>query len=67
MGKEERNMELLEQHAMGSVEFDVLKVALESSDEHSNAEESIELFNVAMQTLEIAFWRDELKKIANEI
>lgn len=67
MGKEENSIELLEQYVKGRVAYDVLKPALESQDEQMNTEESIELFGMAMDSLEMAYWRGEIKKIAAEI
>lgn len=67
MRKEENSIELLEQYAMGSLAYDVLKVALESQDEQVNTEETIELFDMAINSLEMGYWKDEIKKIAAEI
>lgn len=66
MRKEEHNMELLEQHAMGSVGFDALKVALESCEDQMSVEQSVRLFDSALQSLEFAFLRNEIKQIAKD-
>lgn len=66
MRKEENSIELLEQYAMGSVEYDLLKVALEAQDENSNVEESVALFKTALDSLEMSYWRSEIKKISEE-
>ncbi len=66
MRKEVNSIELLEQYTMGSVEYDLLRVALEAQDEHHNVEESISLFESAVEALEMAYWRDEIRKIGQE-
>jgi len=65
MRKGKGNIDLLEQCAIGNAKSDVL--ALESGNDHCGTEGPIGLFKVAIQALEIAFWRDELKKIAAEM
>ena len=67
MRKEVNSIELLEQYTMGSMEYDLLKVALETQDEHHNVEESISLFESAVEALEMAYWRDEIRKIGQEL
>ena len=66
MRKVQNKIELLEQHAMGSVEFDVLKVALESRDDKTPVEESVSLFNTALESLELASLREDLQNIAKD-
>jgi len=66
MRKVPDKIELLEQHALGSVEFDVLKVALESHGDQMSVEQSVELFDTALQSLELSFLRNEIKNIAKD-
>lgn len=66
MRKVENKIELLEQHAMGSVEFDALKIALESREDQMSVEQSVEQFDSALQSLELAFLRNEIKQIAKD-
>jgi hypothetical protein len=66
MRKVKNKIELLEQHAMGSVEYDVLKVALESRQDTMSVQQSVEVFDTALELLELAFLRDEIKNIAKD-
>lgn len=66
MRKEENSIELLERYTIGSVEYDLLKVALETQDEESDVEELIALFETALESLEISYWRSEIQKIGDE-
>ena len=51
---------------MGSVEYDVLKVALESRQDTMSVQQSVEVFDTALELLELAFLRDEIKNIAKD-
>ncbi|MCE7996434.1 MAG: hypothetical protein HEP71_30935 [Roseivirga sp.] len=65
--EDDNSIELLEQYTMGNVAYDLLRVALADQHERTNTEESLALFAMAMQSLEMAYWRDEIKKIAQEV
>lgn len=67
MRKERDSIELLEQYALGSMEYDLLKAMLTCQDETIDTEESVTLFEMAIQSLEIGYWKSEIGKIAMEL